>query len=224
MQKRVLWRLMLTPLMITAKENLPLTDDGMAIIKKFDGNILDSTMIGQIMFVRSEISCMLRGVQTRGERERIGKYIFCGKRVTLRQLVAKEKKLKQLQLNTQLSQQQKNSLNQAQAEFAKCLENAKGEFIQATSPFLDRVIRLKKITTPIIEEWAQKRNRLDTLLLEGIRSTQNPIELFDERISSLEILAQFADDLEDFLATFVYNCPRAYEQFKKESQTRTGNP
>lgn len=208
--------LLITPSAYSSSDQLELEGNAMQLIKRFDGTIINGEVIAQTMIARRESADILYGMPVRGAKERIGKYEVHGKKYTLKQLVRLEKRVDELLTQKNVTEEQKSTLLKMKDDLQKNFHQAKKDFIEASAPFLERVHFFKDLTFQIVQEWARKRGRHNSYLLEWGKYSQGEAELFDRLITNLSSLESFAEDLDDFLAAFAHNCPKAYAQFKKE--------
>jgi len=186
------------------------------IIKKLDGIVVTSDDIAQMMLVRKGTIEILLGYYSKQNKSRIGRYEIDGKNFTLVDLVRLEMRIQELLNDASLTQQQKKKLYQKREKVQKCHSQAKLEFTKTTEPFIEQANHFKSLIVPLIGEWAQKRERPESILLKWSVTHENVLEEFYRIVGSCESLAQFCRDLDDFLATFVHNCPKAYTKFKEK--------
>ena len=198
------------------KEPIELTDGIMQVIKKLDGMILSGKDIAIMLGIRRGIWDILSGVLIKSQNRRVGKYEFEGKFYSLNDLAIIERRIGERLALAGTTQQQIGELVKRRQCVKKCLEQAKKDFIQTAVPFLDQANQFKEFILPILNEWAQKRGRTDSLLLKWSKTNRGEIEIFNSEINDCQVLVKFSEDLDDFLAVFIHNCPHAYEQFKQK--------
>ena len=202
--------------LLVPKDPFELNDSIMKVIKKIDGMLVVGKDVALMQFVRRGVWEILEGVQTRLQNKRVGKYMLEGKYYSLKDLAIVEQRVNARLSLTQLTSSQKEEAERVQRGLKKCLDQAKADFISTTASFLGQINQLKEFIVPILSEWAQKRGRTDSVLLEWSKTNQGEVEIFNNKIKDCNSLIQFGEDLEDFLAVFIHNCPRAYEQFKQK--------
>lgn len=146
-----------------------------------------------------------------GQKDRVGIFVFDGKKYSIKDLVVYEKKLQQQ--SSSLSSQEHKRLTE---KLNTWLEQVKDYFIKQVKPFMDQAQGAKAQVVILIGEWAEKRNRLDSHLLRWSQaSEENEFTLFRNDINSFALLDQFCSDLICYLSDLMRSCPKANAQFEQ---------
>lgn len=100
-------------------------------------------------------------------------------------------------------------------ELEEKLTQAKAYFIVQSHEFIQSGRGAKNILVILIQEFCQKRNRLDSLLLEWAKTKEgHETTMFEQRITSFTDYYHFCTDLVNFLLDMIHSCPKAEAQFK----------
>lgn len=192
---------------IAKQEPIVLTS---SIIEFIDGKSwgINGEAIGYMRQVGLNVLKMQFG---EGQKDRVGIFLFDGKKYSIKDLVAYEKKLQQ-----QASSLSPEEYKRLIEKFNKCLEQVKEYFIKQVKPFMDQAQGAKAQVVILIGEWAEKRNRLDSHLLQWSQaSEENEFTLFRDDITSFFLLDQFCSDLICYLSDLMRSCPKANAQFEQ---------
>lgn len=168
-------------------------------IALLDGQVgrIDGNTFGIIFLVRNKLNAFRLGVKKDGHRA--GSYAFKDKFYSIDELVHIEGNyVGDAELNVLLSQSKKD------------FEDLVGQFIgqaKGTKAFL----------VTLIEESCYRRNRKNSILLTWASSAEeHETVIFHTEVQSFRGLAEFCQDLENFLEDLMYSCPKAMDQFKKK--------
>jgi hypothetical protein len=129
-----------------------------------------------------------------------GNYSFRGKLYGTRELAHLE-----VELNLQQDK-----------ELQRILTQVKSDFLAISKEFESAVRGSKNIMTVLIEESCEKRERLDSLLLEWSQSEGDTEDaIFNNRVTTFQAFDQFCVDLLNFFSDLIHSCPKAQAQFKE---------
>jgi hypothetical protein len=95
-------------------------------------------------------------------------------------------------------------------EFRECLKAMRETFVDFTKPLLGEAEVARQTNMHLIEEWCNKSNRQDSLLLHWGKVDEKDTL---EKACAKEFYS-FCVDLKNFLHDLMYNCPKARELFK----------
>jgi len=185
-----------------------------SVIKVADGTFINADRIEFIRkFCRTLIGFLLGEQLPNNQRK--GKYLFYGKWHNIETLARVEQ-----ELTTTLKQEndpKKTILIENQlATLGELLTHAKADFIVQSNEFIESGRGAKNITTVLIQEDCQKRNRPDSLLLEWAKTKEGQeATMFEHQIVSFGHYYHFLTDLVNFLLDLVHSCPKAEAQFKE---------
>lgn len=101
-----------------------------------------------------------------------------------------------------------------------CLPAVKHDVIMVFKPFAQYVMKTKMFMRKLIEEFCQKRGRMDSFLLEWIhiQDDQEMIAVFEKSMNTFIALDAFCTDLAQFLKDVIDSCPKGWQQFLVLSQ------
>ena len=102
------------------------------------------------------------------------------------------------------------------------LEFAKHDFIKTTEPFIKGIEPAKKLLLSLIDEFCQRRNRLDSVILSWTHAQSgSEAKVFNHEIQNFAKFDIFLSDLTLFLKDLIHSCPKAREQYKEWYQKKT---
>jgi hypothetical protein len=192
---------------ITCADHAPLTLNA-EILEIIDGFALgvNGTTVGMIMRLRLDLNKRRVG-KTSASATAVGYFDFEGKKHTIAELVALEKKL--VQSNSSSDQ---DRLKKLRSTLTKIID----DFVELTKPFLADARGAKGQMIVLITEWAQKAHRGDSHLLEwaNVEEGKESSAIY-QKINTITLFEQFVDDLLYFLETLLRSCPKACAQFKE---------
>jgi hypothetical protein len=198
--------LFLLPLMsmpiIYAIENITLES---SVIKLADGTLINADKIEFIRKFRRTLLSFLIGDQL-ADNQRKGKYLFGGKWHSIESLARIEQELAE--------SNRKEDIGKLLA-LEELLTHAKADFIVQSAEFIESGRGAKNIMVVLIQEYCQKRNHLDSPLLEWAKTKEGQEStMFEHHITNFNLYCYFLTDLVTFLADLTYSCPKAELQFK----------
>lgn len=176
-----------------------------AVIQLADGTLIKA---GEIEYTRKYsrkmLDFMLGVMQPNGERK--GKYYLQGKFYSVKDLA-------------RIEQEISNSVTKKDLEIQSALQEllvcAKADFVVHSNEFIENGRGSKNIMIVLIQECCQKRNRLDSFLLEWAKTKEGQeSSMFERQIKSFTDYHRFLVDLVNFLLDLSYSCPKAEAQFK----------
>lgn len=102
------------------------------------------------------------------------------------------------------------------AELNRVLEHAHADFLSLVESFLENIRGTKQLMIPLIEEFAEKRNKGNSYLLKWTVNESNESERvrFKRDIVRFIDLAHFCSDLVQFLSDLSNSCPNAQAYLK----------
>lgn len=178
------------------------------ILEIIDGFALgvNGITVGMIMRLRLDLNKRRVG-KTSASQPVIGSYEFEGKKHTISELVAIEKKL-----TTSNSSADQQRLKMFKSILTKVID----DFVELTKPFLADARGAKGQMIVLITEWAQKAHRADSHLLHwaNVEEGKESSAMY-QNINTITAFEQFVDDLLYFLETLLRSCPKACAQFKE---------
>lgn len=178
------------------------------ILELIDGFSLgvNGITVGMIMRLRLDLNKRRFG-RTSSSAPVVGNFEFEGKKYTISELSALEKKL--AQSNSTTDQQRLKTLR-------AILTLIIDDFVELTKPFLADARGAKGQMIMLITEWAQKAQRNDSHLLEWAHVEEGKeSHAIYQKINTIALFEQFVDDLLYFLETLLRSCPKACAQFKE---------
>ncbi len=176
-----------------------------SVIKVADGTFLNADKIEFIRKFRRTLLTFIFGDQL-SNNQRKGKYFFCGKWHGVESLARIEQEL--------ATSTRKEDVEKRLA-IEELLTHAKADFIVQSSEFIESGRGAKNIMVVLIQEDCQKRNRLDSLLLDWAKTKEGQEStMFERQITSFGHYYYFLTDLVNFLLDLVHSCPKAEKQFK----------
>lgn len=192
---------------LTFADHAPLTLNA-EILEIIDGFALgvNGTTVGMIMRLRLDLNKRRVG-KTSASATAVGYFDFEGKKHTIAELVALEKKLVQ-----STSSGDQDRLKKLRSTLTKIID----DFVELTKPFLADARGAKGQMIVLITEWAQKAHRGDSHLLEwaNVEEGKESSAIY-QKINTITLFEQFVDDLLYFLETLLRSCPKACAQFKE---------
>ncbi|MDR3646271.1 MAG: hypothetical protein P4L22_01880 [Candidatus Babeliales bacterium] len=174
-------------------------------IQGLDGitNALDATAIKQIILVRSKIKDMIYGELDLKTKQRVGNYLFDGKRYDMGALVKFEE-----ELNKEPNAAKSKDIHTA-------LEAVKKEFLDTTQEFIERIAWTKSLVVDLIQQSFNKRKIKKSLCFEWINTPLGKEEeVFATKVKSLKEFDIFLNHVNMFLGDLIFSCPKAFAQFK----------
>lgn len=189
------------------------------ILELIDGFSLgvNGITVGMIMRLRLDLNKRRFG-KTSTSAPIVGVFEFEGKKYTISELTALEKKLSQS--NSAADQQRLKILR---ATLTLIID----DFVELTKPFLADARGAKGQMVMLITEWAQKAHRGDSHLLEwaNVEEGKESNAIY-QKINTITLFEQFVDDLLYFLETLLRSCPKACAQFKEmmEQKQKENSP
>lgn len=174
-------------------------------IELADGTIIKADQIEYTRkYSRAMLAFMLGDLQPNGQRK--GKYNFNGKFYSVKDLSCLEQEIQ--------NSTDKKDLD-TKAALQEVLTHAKADFIVQSSEFIENGRGAKQIMIILIQEDCQKRNRLDSFLLEWAKTKEGQEStMFERHINNFTDYYHFLADLINFLLDLVHSCPKAEAQFK----------
>jgi thiol-disulfide isomerase/thioredoxin len=95
------------------------------------------------------------------------------------------------------------------------LKFAKNLLEETLSPFIDQARQQKRVMTTLIEEWCQKCDRMDSLMLQWATAKDGEeTAVFHSNITTFAGLETFCHDLSGFLSALINSCPKAQQEYK----------
>lgn len=205
--------LLIPQISLAKKKAIQLTESA-KFIKEVDGVFgLDGHVIALIIKVRKGIRTRLFGNRIRGQKKYRGIYLFNGNNYGIKELALIEKETKRALAKSQQKDEQRE-LSRLLTELNKCLQQAKKDLTDLMMPFTIQINEMKNFNLRLINEWAEKRKRSDSSILDWNHTNNDEYEWFNRKAISFEFLDQFCEDVDDFLFVLTNNAPKAYKQFK----------
>ena len=170
-----------------------------------DGQVgrIDGNTFGTIFLVRNKLNAFRLGTKKDGQR--IGNYSFKSKHYSIEDLAEKIE-----------------AHYVGDAELNALLAGAKRDFEELVGQFINQAKGTKTFLVTLIEESCYRRNRKNSILLTWASSTEeHETIIFHTEVQSFRGLADFCQDLENFLEDLMYSCPKAMDQFKKKREQYT---
>lgn len=94
------------------------------------------------------------------------------------------------------------------------LAEAKKAFSDITFPFMEQARGSKEFMVPLIEEWAELAGHKDSALLRWSEGSDSEVNMFEQEITTCELLNNMCCNLLDFLTSLIASCPHAVEQYE----------
>lgn len=175
------------------------------VIKLADGALINADKIEFIRKFRRTLLSFLIGDQlSNGQRK--GKYLCGGKWHSVESLARIEQELA-------VSNRKEDAVKLLALE--ELLTHAKADFIVQSAEFIESGRGTKNIMIVLIQEYCQKRNHLDSPLLEWAKTKEGQEStMFEHHITSFNLYCYFLTDLVTFLSDLAHSCPKAEMQFK----------
>jgi hypothetical protein len=187
---------------IYSVENITLES---SVIKLADGTMINADKIEFIRKFRRTLLSFLIGDQL-SDNQRKGKYWFGGKWHSIESLSRVEH---ELMASNRAEDAQKLSM------LEELLTLAKADFIVQSAEFIESGRGAKNVMVVLIQEYCQKRNHLDSPLLEWAKTKEGQEStMFEHHIANFNMYCYFLTDLVTFLADLTHSCPKAEQQFK----------
>lgn len=163
--------------------------------------MLDGVAIHQMLITLRKIMHMQAG-QKDGTKM-IGHYSFNNEKFSIRQLAELEK------------------VYPTDPQLVALLDFAKHDFIKTTEPFIKGIEPAKKLLLSLIDEFCEKRNRRDSVILAWTHAQNgNEGKIFNQHIRNFSEFNVFLCDLTLFLKDLIHSCPKAREQYKEWYQKK----
>lgn len=177
-----------------------------AVIKIADGSLINADKIEFISKFRRTLLTFILGDQLpNGQRK--GRYFFNGAFHSIESLARIEQEIKSV------SNEKERAARLLALE--EVLTHAKADFIVQSSEFIESGRGSKNIMIVLIQEDCQKRNRLDSLLLEWAKTKEGQEStMFERQITTFDDYYHFLADLVNFLLDLTHSCHKAHAQFK----------
>lgn len=176
-----------------------------SVIKMADGTFINADKIEFIRkFRRKLLDFILGELLTNGQRK--GKYCFNGKLCSIEVLA---------RIEQEIQDSEKEEDIKLKFALQELLTHAKADFIVQSNEFIESGRGSKGIMVILIQEDCQKRNRLDSQLLEWAKTKEGQEStMFEKQITSFGLYYHFLKDLVNFLLDLIHSCPKAEAQFK----------
>jgi hypothetical protein len=176
------------------------------VIKVADGSLINADKIEFISKFRRTLLAFIFGDQLpNGQRK--GKYFFNGAFHSIESLARIEEEVTGSTAAKDIA---------TQLALQELLTYAKADFIVKSSEFIESGRGSKNIMIVLIQEDCQKRNRLDSLLLEWAKTKEGQEStMFERQITNFGDYYHFLADLVNFLLDLTHSCPKAHAQFKE---------
>lgn len=176
-----------------------------SVIKLADGTLINADKVEFIRKFRRTLLSFLIGDQlSNGQRK--GRYLFGGKWHSIESLARIEQEL--------VGSKHKEDMEKLLA-LEELLTHAKADFIVQSSEFIESGRGAKNIMVVLIQEYCQKRNHLDSPLLDWARTKEGQEStMFEHHITNFGLYCYFLSDLATFLSDLIHSCPKAEIQFK----------
>jgi hypothetical protein len=184
---------------------------------------LHGELIGAIYKIVRDVQAMQLGRHTQEGRQ--GLFTFEGKLHTIKTLAGTE--LSIVRELEHADPKRRTELLAQQAVLQKTLKEAKQDFSRIVAPFLAHARGAKEPMFMLISESCTKRGRVNSLLFNWAKSSDDEMGAFDKAVASFVLFDEFCTDLINFLGDLVQSCPKAraqFEQLKQEyMRKRSGN-
>lgn len=167
-----------------------------------DGQVgrVDGNTFGTIFLVRNKLNAFRLGAKKDGHRT--GSYLFRDQHYSIDDLAEKIE-----------------AHYVGDAELNTVLALAKKDFEELVGQFINQAKGTKSFLVTLIEESCYRRNRKNSILLTWASSTEeHETVIFHTEVQSFRGLAEFCQDLENFLEDLMFSCPKAMDQFKKKRE------
>jgi len=206
-------------------EKVTLTSRFLQII---DGAFLTGEVVGITLQVRKKLIEMGLGKRL-SDGSHQGTYIIEDSNHCIQELADIEKKILEAQellnkkLQSNISETEKDKIVQElqniEEEITRLnsvLNIAKKDFQDAVCVFISQARTVKEPVIMLIDEFCEKANRPDSLLLDWARlNNDDEEESFNQQVKNFRVFYTFINDLANFLEAMVRGCPKAQLQFKK---------
>ena len=202
--KKIFFLLMLLINIKSVADNTQLIMLNNPFIHLLDGVtfMLDGVAIHQMLITLRKVIHMQAG-QKDGTKT-IGNYSFNNEKYSIKQLAEIE------------------ALYPNDPQLIATLEFAKHDFIKTTEPFIKGIEPAKKLLLSLIDEFCQKRNRPDSVILSWTHAQcGSEAKVFNHEIQDFAKFNIFLSDLTLFLKDLIHSCPKAREQYKEWYQKKT---
>ncbi len=110
----------------------------------------------------------------------------------------------------ELDQKRSQQMSLLRPAFAE----AKKAFSDITFPFMEQARGSKEFMVPLIEEWAELAGHTDSALLRWSEDSGSEVNMFEQEITTCELLNNMCTNLLDFLTSLIASCPHAVEQYE----------
>lgn len=136
------------------------------------------------------------------KKERVGLYLFKGKKYGITALA-------------ELETQYKNDAT-ATAELQKVLHEIKKDFIAATKPFINQIQQQKSLVMKLMVESCERRGVPNSSMLNwGETQAGHEEESFEKLIPNLTAMNKFLNELGNFMGDIFQSCPKGYKQYEE---------
>ena len=170
-----------------------------------DGTFINADKIEFIRKFRRKLLELILG-ELLPNNQRKGKYNLFGKLYSIESLARIE-----CEVNNGLTKKELET----QSALTELLTHAKADFIVQSAEFIESGRGAKNIMIVLIQEYCQKRNRVDNLLLEWAKTKEGQEStMFERQVKSFNDYYHFLTDLVNFLLDLIHSCPKAEGQFK----------
>jgi len=170
-----------------------------------DGSFINADKIEFIRKFRRKLLEFILG-ELLPNNQRKGKYNLFGKLHSIESLARIE-----CEVNKGVTKKELET----QSALTELLTHAKADFIVQSNEFIESGRGAKNIMIVLIQEYCQKRNRLDSLLLEWAKTKEGQEStMFERQVKSFNDYYHFLTDLVNFLLDLIHSCPKAEGQFK----------
>jgi hypothetical protein len=174
-------------------------------MKLADGTFINADKIEATRKYRRKLLGFIAG-ELQPNNQRKGMYYLHGKWYTIEELARIEQETRALA--------DKKSVEIA-AALEELLTHAKADFIVQSREFIESGRGAKNIMIVLIQEDCQKRNRIDSFLLEWAKTKEGQESTaFESQVKSFTGYYHFLTDLANFLLDLIHSCPKAEAQFK----------
>jgi hypothetical protein len=199
-----------SPLLITAHGEKIILES--KILQLVDGSFFTADHMRQILLFQREITKLTMGYKM-ADGTRVAPYLFRGQHHTIIELAEIEKTIERSkQMGTLTLDQQ-----EAAEELKALLITAKLNFISLSNQFRDSGRMAKSLTTVLMRESCEKRERHDSLLLLWANTTpETENSVLRDHANTFGKFLEFQTDLFNFLTDLRNSCPKAYAKFQQQ--------
>lgn len=164
---------------------------------KIIDTFMDKGTVCIILQVRNAILTMLKG-KLQNDKTRKGLYSYQESFYSIKEFAI-------------LEQEMVSSNMAIPAEFTKCLETVKADFIQKMHHFLEPVRNFQKMMNPLLKSFCNYHNIPDSLLLRwsDVNGKEDEQKLFNDEIISFAIFEEFCSHVIPFLGSIISGGPKS---------------